>query len=98
MGHKQVCLDCRKAFSIGTDFTNMKDLPCPECNKTMELLPHRFRPPRKSATRKWEAVKFLVKHGFRYHHIAENNSYAAYPENLRDAKIFVEKYKEWAIK
>ena len=72
------------------------------------LLPHRFRPPKVVDTKKWEVVKYLIEHGFYYQHIYEveetskhynrEESYVAYPENLRDAKEFAEKYKLQARK
>ena len=75
----------------------------------MTLLPHRFKPPKKTEDKKWETVKFLIEHGFYYQHIykkvetTENGNivyenYAKYPENLKDAIEFVEKYKEQARK
>ncbi len=74
----------------------------------MTLLPHRFRPPKMTDKSKWDTVKFLVDNGFYYQHIyepLENNNrinkpenYVEYPDNLRDAKEFVEKYKTQARK
>ena len=108
MGHKVVCLDCKKSFSQGTDFNDRKDANCPDCGKPMTLLSHRFRPPKKSEDRKWETVKFLIDNGFYYQHIYEvvetkngvtsYQNYAKYPDNLQDAKEFVKKYKDQAIK
>jgi len=106
MGHKKVCVECRvtlnRPFDIGSDLT----YACPECGKVMILLPHRFRPPRKSDDKKWEVVKFLINNGFYYQHIYEivetksritsRQNYVAYPENIRDAKEFVELYKHQA--
>ena len=103
MGHKKVCLECR--VTLRRDFESGSGLgyPCPECGKPMILLPHRFRPPKKSDDKSWEAVKFLIENGFYYQHIYEVNEtlehinrlekYVEYPENLREAKEFVEKYK-----
>ena len=68
----------------------------------MLLFPHRFRPPKKTDDRKWETVRFLIDNGFYYQHIYKPveagapKEYAAYPDNLRDAKEFVEKYKSQA--
>ena len=61
MGHKVVCLDCRKSFSQGTDFRNRKETVCPDCSKQMTLLPHRFRPPKNDDTKKWEVVKYFQR-------------------------------------
>ena len=103
MGHKKVCLECKIAFN--RDFDNDSELtyPCPECCKQMALLPHRFRPPKKTDDKKWEVVKFLVENGFYYQHISESenidkNEYVKYPDNLQEAKEFVIKYKNQARK
>ena len=108
MGHKVVCLECKKSFSQGTDFNDRREANCPDCGKPMTLLPHRFRPPKKTEDKKWETVKFLIENGFFYQHIYEivetkngvtnYQNYAKYPENLRDAKQFVEQYKDQARK
>lgn len=97
MGHKIVCLDCRKAFSLGTDLRTKKETVCPDCKKEALYLSHRFRPPKKTDDKKWEVVEFLVKNGFSYQHIYEEqkntDSFVTYPENLRDAKEFIERFK-----
>ncbi len=70
----------------------------------MTLLPHRFRPPKKTEDKKWEIVKFLIDNGFYYQHVYENvtktingfvkfENLVTYPENMREAREFVEKYK-----
>lgn len=100
MGHKIVCLECRKSFSLGTDLSTNKEINCSDCGKKAELLPHRFRPPKRSDDKKWEVVCFLVLNGFKYHHIycEDSKKYVDYPENLRDAKEFVKRYKEFEEK
>ena len=72
----------------------------------MIQLPHRFRPPKKNESDKWETVEFLIENGFSFQHIVERNTtpshlnrieqYAEYPENLRDAREFIIKYKSQA--
>ncbi len=104
MGNKVVCLDCRKSFSQGTDYNNRRVANCPDCGKPMVFLSHRFRPPKKTETQKWEVVRFLVANGFDYDHVYEKmeiirgckvySSYAKYPENLGEANEFVEKYRD----
>ena len=103
MGYKVVCLDCRKAFSQGTDFENFRESVCPDCGKKMVFLNQKFKPPKKTNKEKWETVTFLIEHGFYYQHIYEkiemkngtilHQNHVAYPENLRDANDFVVKYK-----
>lgn len=105
MGNKSVCFNCKKAFSLGTDITQPKHKLCPECNGEIFIYPHRFRPPSKNDTKKWEVVKFLKEYDFyyqhlyeEYEHLDENGSLkiltrtTKYPETMREAKDFVNKY------
>lgn len=107
MGHKKVCLECKVTLNRPFDSGSELTYPCSECGKEMTLLPHRFRPPKKTEDKKWETVKFLIDNGFYYQHIYENvtktvngfikfENLVNYPENIRDAKEFVEKYKSQA--
>jgi len=74
----------------------------------MILLSHRFRPPKKSDDKKWETVKYLIENGFYYDHVYQKSeikngikiylNYAKYPDNLREAIDFVDKYREQARK
>lgn len=103
MGHKKVCLDCKITFNRYFDSGSELTYHCPECGKSMTLLPHRFRPPKKTEDKKWEVVKFLVDNHFYYQHISDPETidktvYVKYPDNLRDAKEFVIKYKNQARK
>ena len=43
MGHKKVCLNCRKAFNDNTNF----EQNCSECGQKMNLVNHKFRPPKR---------------------------------------------------
>lgn len=100
MGYKKVCLECKIAFNTTIDLDFNLVYPCPECGKSMTLLSHRFRVPKKTNFKAWETVKFLIENGFPYQHIfkIENgiltNKYTEFPENLNEAKEFVELYKE----
>ena len=104
MGHKFVCIDCKKSFIQGINFKDRKEANCPNCGKRMILLSHRFRPPKKTEDKKWETIRFLIENGFYYQHIYEKvetkngitsyQNYVEYPDNIRDAKEFVEKYKD----
>lgn len=109
MGYKSVCIECRKSLNRPLDTSSDRLYPCSECGKPMTLLSHRFRPPKKTDDKKWEAVKFLIENGFHYDHVYQkietNNNgvtsyqnYVTYPDNIRDAKEFVVKYKEQARK
>ena len=93
---------------MGTDFDNIRQGSCPECGQPMTLMTHRFRPPRKDDDKKWLTVKYLVDNGFTYQHIYEETETkdkqkikrinVAYPDNLREAKEFVTKYRDQAIR
>jgi hypothetical protein len=104
MGHKTVCLNCRKAFNVHYD--GILEAVCAICGAPMIQLPHRFRPPKKSEVSKWETVKFLVENGFPYHHVYHRGetsnhynrieNYVEYPENMQEAQEFVVKYHSQA--
>ena len=105
MGYKAVCIDCRKSLNRAFDFGSQREYPCSICGKPMTLLSHLFKPPKKTDTKHWETVKYLVEHGFRYQHIYKTverkngiiisyEGYVPYPCNLKEAKEFVENYKE----
>jgi transposase-like protein len=108
MGHKKVCLECRLTLNRPFDSGSEQTYSCPECGKSMTLLPLRFRPPKKTEDKKWETIKFLIEKGFYFQHICElvkikngvtnYKNYAKYLDNLRDAKEFVEQYKDQARK
>lgn len=87
MGHKKLCINCRVTLNITLEDKNrdIKHL-CPSCSREMTLLPHRFRPPKKTDDSKWKTVEFLLNSGFRYEHWIDD-----VPENLRDAKEFIKK-------
>ena len=108
MGHKSICLNCRKAFNQGSDYNNRIESNCPDCGQLRISMPHRFRPPKKTDVKKWDVVRFLIENGFRYQHIYKDvslkngivdySNYAEYPHKMEEAKEFVVKYKEQAIK
>lgn len=109
MGHKKVCLECRLTLNRPFDRGSERTYPCPECRNAMILLPHLFKPPKKTEDKKWETVKFLIDNGFYYQHIYSKvtktlngfikyENLVPYPDNLRDAKEFIERYKDQAVK
>jgi DNA-directed RNA polymerase subunit RPC12/RpoP len=101
MGHKKMCLECKKTFNREFDTGSGHDYKCPDCGKSMILMPHRFRPPKRTDDKKWETVKLLVENGFKYQHIYDHKEIdgkwtsesVEYPENPKDAKEFIKKYK-----
>ncbi|MBS1503470.1 MAG: hypothetical protein JST32_15485 [Bacteroidetes bacterium] len=103
MGYKNVCLSCRKAFSMGLEGHNPQK--CPECGNDFIRYNHKFRPPKRDDLKAWQIISFLHQHGFTYQHVykdvsryqrykAENQ--AEYPSTLEEAKEFVVKYKSQA--
>lgn len=102
MGYKKVCLECRKAFSLGTELTNKSNLTCPECGNQATLFNHLFRPPKRDDIKKWKVVEFLKNQGFIYQHIYIEYSTSGcsgqlqYPETMAEAKEFVKTYKDQA--
>lgn len=95
MGYKSVCLDCKIAFSQGTDYTKFKnDKVCPNCGKAMAFLSEKFKPPRKTDDKKWEVVKFFVENGFDYSSKIGGDVFISYNETLEEAKEIIRKYHE----
>jgi hypothetical protein len=99
-----VCFNCKKAFSLGVDCKVERSSVCPECGKQASFLNHKFRPPAKNEIKKWEVIEFLENNGFIFQHIFSvwmgkvNEGLVEYPETMNDAKEFVVKYREQAIK
>jgi len=101
MGYKNMCLNCRKVFKQGTDFENIRKSKCPDCSQLMIQMNHRFRAPKRTEISKCKTVEFLIQHGFFYQYLIGKEgqkSYVPYPEQMRDAKAFVIKYKDQALK
>lgn len=106
MGHKIVCLTCRKAFSNNLGSTH-KFGKCQECGGEYLYFNHKFRPPKRHNIKAWAVVRILRAHGFVYHHINERYVktrqngyfvYAEYPTNMKDALAFIDKYKSQVVK
>ena len=97
MGYKNVCLKCKRVESLGTDYTQFRTGPCPECSADMFFVSHKFRPPKKTDKNGWELACFLITRGFIFQTIyADDFTAVSYPRTLRDAKEFVEKYRDKA--
>ena len=96
MGHKYVCLRCRKCFSAGTDFTKFQDKKrCPECSAPMVLLNERFKAPPKEDTAQWEIVRMVVDNGFNYQTLYDPDSgkRIPYPRTKTEAEEFIRNNK-----
>jgi hypothetical protein len=105
MGHKIVCLSCRKAFSNNLGYKHAFG-KCQKCGGEYAYYNHKFRPPKRDDLKAWEVVKFLHQMGFRYQHV--NQEYvktrqygyfilAKYPTNMREAKEFASRFAQQAI-
>ena len=99
MGYKNVCLNCKRVDNLGTDFEKFKTGNCPECKEKMIFVDHKFRPPKKTDKKGWLLAEFLIQHGFVFQRVLdENHAYVRYPQSIEEAKEFVVKYKDSAIK
>ena len=99
MGNKSVCLNCRIAFSHGMDYDCIISKRCPQCNAEMINVDYKFKAPKKDDIKRWEIIKYLLGNGFYFQHIYRDDDYinaelVKYPQNIREAKIFVEKYTQ----
>ena len=67
------CFDCRKSFAKDASASPRK---CPECARAMTDMGAFFEPPRKLNKKRWEIMKILADHGYRF--------------NTKDAKIHIQ--------
>ena len=67
------CFDCRKSFSKDESATPRK---CPECAELMIGMGAYFEPPRKLNRKRWEVMKVLVEHGYKF--------------STKDAKVYIQ--------
>lgn len=94
MGYKNVCLNCRIAFSSGMDYNDVRESKCTQCNEQMILVNHKFKPPKKADVAGWKLVRFLVEEGFRFGGAYDNDQVRVqYPKTLEEAKEFVKNHK-----
>jgi predicted RNA-binding Zn-ribbon protein involved in translation (DUF1610 family) len=108
MGHKTICIDCRKSSNLSS-VVDKQEL-CPDCGKPTIYIPHRFRTPKKEDIKAWAIVIFLIEHGFFFQHIYESitiekngnlisaKQLVKYPSTMREAKEFVVLYKSQSRK
>lgn len=98
MAHKIVCIACRIAFNRGLEEDKERTHQCPGCEMPMMVLSHRFQPPKRNNSNGWETVQYLLSSGFHYQQVLDNDCEIPYPMHLKDAREFVEKYKDQALK
>lgn len=97
-----VCFSCRKQFDRnwnGSD--NFK--VCPECGDKTIRYDIKFKAPKKSDHSQWKKIEFLRDHGFyfqRVYDIIDDGVFQtkSYPNDLKEAKNFVNKYNQFSIK
>ncbi|HLP54389.1 MAG TPA: hypothetical protein VK151_05135 [Fluviicola sp.] len=99
MGHKKVCFDCRKSFSVTNNLEAGFSNICPECGNPATFINHKFRPPKKSDKKAWEVAEFLRDNGFYFQHAYEHLGaglylQVPYPLSIEEAKLFVLKHKK----
>ena len=93
------CLACRKSFKRPRVFAPPRYRPCPVCGKPATGLHPDFKPPRTSNVKQWAKVRLLVEAGFRFRPIwdAEKEKSIPYPETLRDAGPWIERFKNLPV-
>ncbi len=95
MGYKNVCINCKRVESLGTDHDNFRTGNYPECSNEMIFVNHKFRPPKKTDAKAWKVVSFLIINGFEFQPITDDSGcYIKYPESMKEAESFVTKYRE----
>ena len=99
-----VCLECCKSFKREYDLLP-KDYPvelkCPNCGGTTYNFGRHFKPPKSTDKKQWDKIRFLFENGFRFQKIRIDDSHqhtVPYPKTLTEAKEFIKKYKEYALK
>lgn len=93
MGFKNVCLNCKRVESLGTDHSQFRTGCCPQCSTQMHFVSHKFRPPKATDVKSWEVAAYLISHGFNYCTIRDEKGLAVpYPATLTDAEKFVARF------
>ena len=98
------CLECCKSFKREYKLIQKgypSELYCPNCGGIAYNLGRHFKAPKKTDNKQWDKIRFLVKNGFRFQKIRIGTGHhdtVSYPETLEEAKEFVVKYKDYAIK
>lgn len=97
------CLECCKSFK--REFNLAKECPqelvCPDCGGVAYNFGRHFKSPKKTDAKQWQKVRYLFEHGFRFQKICVGSGHhdvIPYPATLDEAKEFVMKYKDHAIK
>jgi DNA-directed RNA polymerase subunit RPC12/RpoP len=86
------CFKCRKSFKRKHE-VGVFERACPSCGSAAYRLMDWFKPPKADDVKQWKKVEFLYQHGFWFQSVPN----AFYPKTLEEAKLFVDKYKEFAL-
>ena len=94
MGYKNVCLNCKRVESLGTDYTAFRTGDCPECSTPMEFVSQKFRPPKRNDKKSWDVAALMISNGFAYYTIRDSQGMPVpYPTTLHDAERFIETHR-----
>jgi hypothetical protein len=86
------CFKCRRAFKRPWQ-GRIPERPCPNCGAQAVALNPKFKAPRSDNVEQWKKVEFLVSRGFLFQSLRDGEGHSiTYPESLRDAAAFVERY------
>ena len=97
------CLNCKSTFQ--RSFLEAPcDYPlhsqCASCGGVTYNLGRNFKALKKLDTAQWKKVAYLIQHGFYFQKIrpSKNSYYSVpYPSTLAEARVFVRKYKKYAL-
>lgn len=100
MSTKDVCTNCRKAFSQGHNVDTQYEQAriCPDCGRPMFFVSNKFKPPKKTDTKAWEIVAYLIESGYPFYSAYDRNGYfVPYPNTMAEAEEFIRKRNEMKI-
>ena len=95
------CTTCRRSFKRPGGAAAPRERVCPHCGGTAKEMGRHFKAPRATDLDQWEKVRFLIENGFPFHRIYDKRrggGIVAYPKTLTEAKGFVRKYSDYAIR
>jgi len=88
---KAICLNCR----IGLHDSHT----CPKCKKPLFHIGENFRTPKKTDTKKWKILEYLVQEGYDFHICKhaydQGNISEKFPNTMEQAKRLIQKRKDY---
>ena len=89
-----ICFECRRVFRRRPD-RGVPDKVCPHCGGPAIGLSRKFRAPARADRAQWKKVEFLVRRGFRFYSVYdENQARVPYPDTLAAARDFVRRFAD----